>query len=171
MIKAVKKFVNIWEVDLREKTKNERFYDSLVRLVSILFAVVFGVALSQLSDIKYWSYDFFVLVLAYLAVILSWWGYHWGIIVGPKETNVLNYLIDCFLLIVYWHLLYRRSPLTTVLGWYIVMFLLYLFWELIRICKEGRVSEEKKIIRKAAQTNLIFLILISLLFIAHNYSW
>jgi len=165
----LKKFVNICEVNLRDAKRNERFYNSLVQLVSILFAVVFGVALSELKEVRYWSYDFWVLVLAYVTVILSWWGYHWGIIVGPHETNALNYFIDCLLLVDYWFLMNIRSPLSSVLGWYLAMFFLYWVWEVVRSCKEERPPSSKRIIKQARRVNFTFFILILICFF--TYSW
>ena len=143
-----KKVVNFFEVDLKDRNKNEKFYKSMKQLVTILFAIVFGVGLSQLGEVK-GNYDLFILALAYLAVLLSWWGYHLATIIGPSETNVLTYLIDCGLLVVYWYLINVRSPLTYVLILYGVMFLLYFLWELVRYNKEERSSQNKSNIKNA----------------------
>jgi len=86
MIHFLKHMVNRCEVDLKNKNKNEDFYRSLRQLVTILFAVVFGVGLSQLTNFRslnFWRYaDFWVLMTAYIAVVGSWWGYHWATISG-----------------------------------------------------------------------------------------
>ncbi len=150
MKKWLKKFINLFEVDLRNSDKNKQFHKSLKELVSILFAVVFGVGLAQLGKTT-GAYDLCVLILAYLAIILSWWGYHYGTIAGRGETNALNYGIDCILLAVYWFLINKRAPLLTVLMLYWIMFALYVLWELIRQvkAKEGKV-------KKAFIVNCIF---------------
>jgi cytidine deaminase len=170
MWKHFKKAINWCEVDLKDRNKNKEFYKSMKQLVTTLFAVVFGVGLSQLGEVK-GNYDLFVLVLAYLAVLLSWWGYHWGTIVGPRETNGLNYLIDCVLLVVYWYLINVRSPLTYVLILYGVMFFLYFLWEVARYSKEERSSQQKSNIMKAITTNLISLFIISILLSNCYWLW
>jgi len=148
---------NLWEINLGSVEKNRDFFESLRELILILFAVVFGVGLSQLGEAK-GGYDFAVLFLAYFSALLSWWGYHYGIIVGPKETNILNYFIDCGLLIVYWFLINKRSPLHVVLILYLIMFGLYTFWELVRM-----IETKKKMIKNACIINGLFSFLIVLL--------
>ena len=103
-------------IDVRD-LKQQKEYNSLSRLVTSLFAVIFGVGLSQLSTLTD-GYDGIVLVLAYVAVILSWWGYNWGIVLTP-EMNVLNYVIDWLVIVVYWLLINRREPFVWVGGGYL----------------------------------------------------
>ena len=169
MWKHFKKFIDLFEVDLKDRNKNEKFYKSMKQLVTILFAIVFGVGLSQLGEVK-GNYDLFVLFLAYVAVLSSWWGYHWATIVGSSETNRLAYLIDCFLLVVYWFLINVRSPLTEVLMWYCVMFFLYFLWEVIRYNKEERPSWQLKI-KKSIKINFIFFFTIFILFSNLHWLW
>lgn len=107
--------------------------------------------------------------MAYLAVILSWWGYHYGTIAGPGETNALDYSIDCVLLVVYWFLINKREPLTVVLTLYCIMFGLYCLWELIRTI---RIEEERirNAIRNAIIVNLNFFVFILYLRIVNSLS-
>ena len=170
MRKHFRKAINWFEVDLKDRNKNEEFYKSMRELITILFAVVFGVGLSQLGEVK-GNYDLFVLFLAYLAVLLSWWGYHWGTIVGPRETNGLTYLIDCGLLVLYWYLINVRSPLTYVLLGYVVMFLLYFLWEVVRYNKEEMPSWQKININNAIKTNFVFFFIILTLFSDRYWLW
>ena len=166
MIRFVKHMVNLFEVDLKDKTKNEEFYKSLRQLVTILFAVVFGVGLSELGKFQWpnslGSSDFWVLVTAYTAVVGSWWGYHWGTISGPEETNVLNYLVDCLLLVVYWFLINKRESIAFVLFCYLLMFLFYTLWEWLRSCKEHG-PELGNRVKNALRLNLIIFIFMLLL--------
>lgn len=126
------KLVQKLEIDLSSPTKNQRFSRALSELVSILFAVVFGVGLSQLGEIR-GGLDLFVLIVAYVAIILSWWGYHYGTIKGPAETNFFSYLLDVLIVIWYWFLINWRAPLWRVALVYVVIFLLYGVWEAIRV--------------------------------------
>jgi len=168
MIRFVKHMVNLFEVELKDETKNEDFYKSLRQLVTILFAVVFGVGLSQLDKFRcsdFWRYpDFWVLMTAYIAVVGSWWGYHWGTISGPKETNALNYGVDCLLLVVYWLLINKRDSIVIVLLWYLLMFFFYFLWEWLRSCKDHGADLNKRV-KNALRLNAIVLIIILALWI------
>ena len=170
MCKHFKKAINWFEVNLKDKNKNKEFHKSMKQLVTILFAVVFGVGLSQIGEVE-GTYDGFVLLLAYVAVLLSWWGYHWATIVGPRETNGLTYLIDCGLLVVYWYLINVRSPLTYVLQLYGVMFLLYIVWEVVRYSKEEKFSQQKSNSKNAITANFIFLLIVLILLSNCYWLW
>jgi len=127
----LKRFVGRCEIDLSSSEKNRRFGRALSELISILFAVVFGVGLSQLGETED-HHDLFVLIIGYLAITLSWWGYHYGTIKGPQETNVLSYFIDVLIVVLYWFLINYREPLWRVALLYVIMFGLYSLWESIR---------------------------------------
>jgi len=105
------------------------------------------------------AYDFTVLSLAYFSILLSWWGYHYGIVVGPKETNILNYFIDFGLLLVYWFLINKRSPLHVVLILYLIMFVMYTLWELVRMIETKRKMIKKACIINGAFSLIIFFLL------------
>jgi len=175
MLRCVSSIVNLFEINLRDESKNRDLYRSLRELVTILFAVVLGVGLSELGGFKkldLWQQsDFWVLFLAYVAVILSWWGYHWGTIVGPSETNAVNYFIDCILLIIYWYLINIREPFRFVLFCYLGMFTLYWIWEVVRSCKEQRTQWARTVIKKAIRVNFLFAMLIVVLILSQNYGW
>ena len=102
MLNSFRKIISICEIGPTDVVKKQE-YRSLSELVTILFAVIFGVGLSQLGELES-GYDFGILMLGYVAVALSWWGYNWGIIVRP-ETNILNYIIDVVLIAIYWWLI------------------------------------------------------------------
>ena len=175
MLRWLSSIVNLFEINLRDESKNRDLYRSLRELVTILFAVVLGVGLSELGGFKkldFWQQsDFWLLFLAYVAVILSWWGYHWGTIVGPSETNIVNYFIDCLLLIIYWYLINIRKPFQFVLFCYLVMFTLYWIWEVVRSCREQRTSWAKTVIKKARRVNFLFAMLIVVLILSRNWMW
>jgi len=169
MLQVIKGFINSQEINLGDELKNIEFSKSLRGLVTILFAVVFGVGLSELNRFDtvacLKTLDFWLLALAYIAVILSWRGYHFGTIVGPKETNWLNYTIDIFLLVVYWFLINRRTPFESVLFWYSVMFCLYWSWEMIRFFSDSINDFYREKIAKAKRINLEYFIITALLFL------
>ena len=133
----------------------------------MLFAVVFGVGLSELGNVK-GPYDLIVLALSYIAVLLSWWGYNWGTIRGPQETNVLNYFIDCLLLVVYWLLINDRSSITSILLCYSIMFLLYWLWEAVRAYKPNMAESDKKKVVKARYANFLFFLCMLTLLASRN---
>jgi len=153
MFSSFRKAIILCEINHTNVTKKKE-YRSLSELVTILFAVIFGVGLSQLGELES-GYDFGVLLLAYLAVTLSWWGYNWGIIVQP-ETNVLNYIIDIVLIAVYWCLINMRESMWMVVLGYFTMFGLYWFWEIVRM-HSLTPSTNKEVINKAKKLNLLFL--------------
>lgn len=124
-------FVDCFEIDLATQAKNERYQKALSELNTILFAVVFGLGLSEFSTWKGWP-DFTVLLVAYIAITLSWWGYHYGCIKGPSETNFVSYVIDVFIVVCYWLLINKREPLWLVATLYSVTFVLYFLWESVR---------------------------------------
>ena len=156
------KIVSAWEIGPTETGKKKE-YRSLSELVTILFAIIFGVGLSQLGELRSF-YDFGVLILAYVAVMLSWWGYNWGIILRP-ETNVWNYIIDVLLIINYWCLINLREPLWLLILGYLFMFGLYWLWEVIRSYNQNTISFNKKVINKARNFNLLFFTITILLFV------
>lgn len=163
IIKKILLFINLFEIDLKDNKKNKKMYDSLNALISILFAIVFAVGLSELNNIKN-PIDASILILAYIAVLLSWWGYHYGTIALEKETNILNYAIDIFLLFIYWFLMNRRDSFNFILASYCIMFFLYFLWECIRLVKH-----RNKLTLTPLTINAIFTIIVSCLLIFNVY--
>jgi cytidine deaminase len=157
------KLVNKCEVNFTDQKRGDEFYASLRELVGILFAVVLGVGFSELEKWK-GIYDLSILIIAYIAVLLSWWGYHWGTIRSLRETNILNYVIDCLLVVVYWYMINIRSPITYVLWGYVAMFFLYWAWESVRDCKQNiELDDKSKIVHAKAINCLFFFLVLALL--------
>ncbi|MEA3225478.1 MAG: hypothetical protein U9Q07_05965, partial [Planctomycetota bacterium] len=155
-------------VDLGDPEKNKEFNKSIHELVTILFAVVLGLGLEELDHIDkaHFVSDLLLLMIGYIAVVLSWWFYHKGTIAGPEENNVLLYTVDCLLMIIYWFLINFRDDLRWLLALYAAMFLLYFFWELIRICQQFPEPHAIKV-KRACCFNLLFFVLslsVSMLF-------
>lgn len=153
MFKYFRKVISRCDIGHRNGVRKQE-HRSLSELVTILFAVIFGVGLSQLGELKS-VYDFGVLLLAYVAIMLSWWGYNWGIIVRP-ETNILNYVIDVVLIAIYWWLINFRDPIWIVVLGYFTMFGLYWLWEVVRVYSQKTNSVNKGVIHKAMKLNLAF---------------
>lgn len=166
----LEKLINYCDIKIENQDAKDEFSRTLRELVTILFAVVFGLGLQQILDFhiaeEFWKgISFWLFLLANLAVVLSWYGYHWGTINGPKEYNKLCYLIDCFLVVIYWLLLNKRSNFTVVLICYFSMFLLYFVWEFVRSCDKSQVDRYKVI--RALWINLAFSGITFLLFILY----
>jgi cytidine deaminase len=146
-------------LNLGDAERTDKFNKSIHELVTIMFAVVLGLGLQELDHINQQTpvSDFGFFVVAYVAVVLSWWFYHKGTITGPSEGNVFSYSIDCLLIVVYWLMIHWRGHLGWLLVFYTCMFLLYLLWELVRAC-QPRDQIEKKV-EYAYIVNLVFFIL------------
>jgi cytidine deaminase len=166
MLELLSKIINSFEIELHDTKKNEEFYKALRQVVTILFGVVLGIGLSQLAHVKN-IYDGLVLGIAYFAILSSWWGYHWGVIAGPKETNLLNYVIDCLLLICYWVLINKSSSMLNMLLWLFFMFSLYSLWEMIRSLKK-RPIHEKDAITNAFKLNTLFALSFLLIYLCYT---
>ena len=138
----------------RISNKKENFHKSLRDLVTILFAIVFGIGLEEINNTTS-NYDLLFLILAYISIILSWWGYHWGTIHGPSETSILCYMIDCLLVVLYWFLINKREPISVVAILYTIMFVFYFFWEFIR-CFTPINRKDHRLVKNASVANLIF---------------
>lgn len=155
------------EIDLKAPEKNARLYGSSRELVAMLFAVVVGVGLEKInSAIKTNEiFSYFQLAVVYIAIILSWWGYNYGTIMGPNETNLMNYGIDCLLLVLYWALINWWDKTEIVIFGFVLMFALYWLWELIRLSNAKRSVSDRQKISEAATINLWWTVSIGLLFI------
>lgn len=142
MLDRLRKLVRKRKIDFSSPEQTKRFQKSLSDLVSILFAVVFGVGLSQLAEFD-GTLDLAWLIVAYSAVLLSWWGYHYGTIIGPREDNTILYAIDAFIIVIYWLIMNYRAPVPFVFLLYAIMFCLYFAWEVIRFLetRDARVRE------------------------------
>lgn len=172
MFTWLNKFISIFEIRLENQADKEEFSKTLRELVTILFAVVFGTGLQQILDFhvaeEFWKgTSFYLFILANIAVVLSWYGYHWGTINGPKEYNTLCYLIDCTLVVTYWILLNKRNNFTFVLICYTSMFFLYFAWEIVRNYDKFQANKNKVV--RALRRNLAFTFLTLLLLIAYCY--
>jgi cytidine deaminase len=168
----LKRLINCFDIGIENQADKDEFSKTLRELVTILFAVVFGTGLQQILDFhivdEFWTgISFWLFVLANVAVVLSWYGYNWGTINGPKEYNVLCYLIDCLLVVVYWILLNKRNNFTFVLICYTSMFFLYFTWEFVRSCNKSQINKNK--VYRALWINLVFFVLTFGLFLAYYY--
>lgn len=176
MRNAFLKFINRSEIDLGNKEKNIEFFKVGRELISILFAVVFALGLKRLGDFELSNFlgklDFWILVLSYIAIVLSWFGYHFGIISGPIETNKLNYVIDILLLVVYWLLINKGKEkfFVGVLCLFSIMFFLYWMWEFVRAYKYNIEQSQKDRIIKAIKVNRLYFITVSGLSIIYSIS-
>lgn len=144
------KAVRFFDVRLENPDSSARFGRALSELVSMLFAVVFGVGLGELGNMK-WGVDAWVLIAAYAAIVASWLGYNYGVTKGPREDNLILFGIDILIVVAYWLLINRRHHLDEAPIVYAVVFVLYALWEAVRYIRT-RWSPA----RRAAWFNLAF---------------
>lgn len=160
----MKSIINYFNVDLGTREKNEELSRSLHNLITILFAVVFGVGLQKYTSIPTPTVDqYFFLSLVFIVILHSWWGYHFGTIAGPVEENELCYFIDVLLLVVYWFLIEHFRNVNYLLLLFSIMFLLYFLWELVRYFNPKTELQYKKVVKGAMIANLICTIFFSLI--------
>jgi hypothetical protein len=76
----LKKIINYFDIRIENQADKDEFSKTLRELVTILFAVVFGMSLEQILYFhivdKFWTgISFWLFILANIAVVLSWYGY------------------------------------------------------------------------------------------------
>jgi len=92
------------EKHTKELLNNDSRY-SLYNLITILFAVVIGFGAQNLTQAfqNYHGEHVYIveLITAIIAILLSYYGYHFGIVHGPKENNIYLYFINICILASY----------------------------------------------------------------------
>ncbi|MFQ6026197.1 MAG: hypothetical protein ACE5Q6_01640 [Dehalococcoidia bacterium] len=130
-----------------------------VDFIEILFAVILGLGFQEIMGRTWFKdslssfnaragFEIFSFVLGYITVILSWYGYHRSIGERPIDLEtkfgISRFLIDIFLLVLYWLLLVKSgSPwfMLLALG---VIWALYFLWDLF----EGLEHKERHLTNK-----------------------
>lgn len=158
----IKRIIKLGDLDLIQPVKTN-FFKELRGLITIFFAVVIGFAFQEFNkDIS--ATQLLRHVVALIIICMSWWGYHWGIICGPKELNVINIIIDCALLVIYWLLLNKHEYHNFL---YPTMFFLYFLWEFVRWVSSDT-PEDKEMLLKAMSLNFIFFYVVVYLYAIHD---
>lgn len=154
----------------------KRVSDRLVALIDTFFGVVLGVSVTAIfgestllscppfNDLI--SLPNMALIVAYMAIILSWLGYHIMIEENPFKLNLWGYIrffIDIFIVFRYTVLIYYRKDLALFFGTFPVIFLLYIVGGIIRNKEYG----EKVSAPKLSLKYFILLALISIIY----YVW
>lgn len=133
----------------------KRISEKLVSLVDILFAVAVGDSIFTLifsnNLIKDWptfadiiKVSNMALLVAYIAVILSWIGYHNMIDKFPYKGTI-RFWIDILIVFIYIIFIYSKENLSMFLIWFIFIFLLYGIGDWIRDREYNiRVSQRNK---------------------------
>lgn len=141
--------------EIAQRTK-ERISDRLVGLIDIVFAVVVGANLVAIffgNSLQEWPSLYEVinlpnmsLLLAYVAVVLSWVGYHRMIELNPYSLNKWGYIrfgIDFVIVFTYTVLMYSRESFSIFLAMFPLIFLLYACGGIVRMKEYGKVSWPK----------------------------
>lgn len=141
--------------EIPQKTQ-KKISDRLVDLIDIVFAVVVGTSIAAIfadnSLQKYPALSEVItlqnlsLIVAYIAVVLSWVGYHRMIELNPYTLNKWGYIrfgIDVIIVFMYTILIYSRENFSIFLSIFPVIFLLYACGGIVRRREYGRVSWPK----------------------------
>lgn len=126
--------------------------------VNFLFSFVFGFGLTQLQDIfsaEFVLLHFVAICVAYVTILLSWWGYNRAVFFKPYYNNIPNLVVDCLLLFSYWALLNFYKSLDITLWLYLFIYVMYTIWEII-----GLIHKSSK--KRSLYINILF----SLLYLA-----
>lgn len=131
----------------------KRISDRLVDLVDIVFGVVVGTSIAAIftnNSLEAWpslqeivTLSNMSLLVAYIAVILSWVGYHRMIELNPYKLNRWGYIrfgIDAVIVFMYTVLIYARENFSIFLLAFPIIFLLYACGGIVRIKEYGKVS-------------------------------
>jgi hypothetical protein len=127
-----------------------------VDLIDIVFAVVVGTSIAAIfsnGSLKEWprlleivTLSNMSLLVAYVAVVLSWVGYHHMIELNPYTLNRWGYIrfgIDVVIVFAYTILIYSRENFSIFLFTFPIIFLLYAGGGIVRMKEYGRVSWPK----------------------------
>lgn len=139
------------------RTTHKKISDRLVDFIDIVFAVVVGTSIAAIfgdSSLQKWpsisevmTLPNMSLLVAYVAVILSWVGYHRMIELNPYSLNRMGYIrfgIDFGIVFTYTVLMYSRENFSIFLSMFPMIFLLYAFGGIVRAKEYGeRVSWPK----------------------------
>ena len=138
---------------MNDKKTQKRISDRLVDLIDIVFAVVVGTSIAAIfanNSLREWPSLYEVITLgnmsllvAYIAVVLSWVGYHRMIELNPYTLNRWGYVrfgIDVMIVFMYTFLIYSRENFSIFLSVFPVIFLLYACGGVVRTKEYGKVS-------------------------------
>ena len=117
----------------------------LLDFVDPLFAVVLSLSLGQILSLNSWVWDlskgartfeFWVLMLGYLFVVLSWIGYHRSLRTAPLRADTLpgifRFIVDVVLLMLYFLLLISFQDFGRVLWLIVVVFAFFVAWDFLK---------------------------------------
>lgn len=155
--------------NIQQLWNNDSRY-SLYNLITILFAVVIGFGAQEFTKVlKMDTFDMVYcleLATAIIAILLSYYGYNFGIVHGPKENSFYLYFVNVLILSAYFYLVsFKENKIVA----YAVIFLLYYIWERIRLRRSSK-HEEHDVLRSAMEVNLAFLIAFIELIIIDMYT-
>lgn len=141
--------------EISQKTQ-KRISDRLVDLIDIVFAVVVGTSIAAIfanNSLREWpslseviTLPNMSLLVAYIAVVLSWVGYHRMIELNPYMLNRWGYIrfgIDILIVFTYTVLIYSQENFSIFLFVFPIVFLLYACGGTVRTKEYGKVSWPK----------------------------
>lgn len=124
---------------------NKKISDRLVDFIDIIFAVVVGTSITTVfsgNSFHTWPSVQEIVTLpnislwvAYLAVVMSWVGYHKMIELNPYTLNrwgYVRFVLDFLIVFIYTTLIYSRDNYSIFLCMFPIMFFLYAFGGIVR---------------------------------------
>ena len=129
-----------------------------VTFIDVLFAVVMSLGLAEVMILPWFTsaswdkaptivFEVLVILLGYLTLFLSWWGYHSSIhrrkIYERTWEGKTLFAVDILILVGYWLLLVRFESLLFVLCVLTTIYALYTCWDWLRSRQESETSSER----------------------------
>ena len=133
----------------------------LLDFIDPLFAVVLSLSFGQILVADSWIWDltkgaqmfeFWVLMLGYLFVVLSWIGYHKSLRTAPLKANTLSgifrFIVDVFLLMLFFLLLASFQDFGRVLRLIVVIFVFFVAWDVLKASEYPPGGNVESILRR-----------------------
>lgn len=152
----------------------------LLDFIDPLFAVVLSLSFGQILVADSWIWDlskgvqefeFWVLMLGYLFVVLSWIGYHKSLRTAPLRANTLpgifRFVVDVVLLILYFLLLISFRDFERVLRFIVVILVFFVVWDVLKALEYPPHGNVGSILRRGV--TVFWLIVFFLMCIARSY--
>ena len=138
-----------------------------VTFIDLLFAVVISLGLTQIMARPWFksmadgtasgiAFEILVILLGYLTLILSWWGYHRSVKGRRYPEGLLGgaiFAVDILIVVGYWLLLVKFESFCVVLSVLLAIYVMYVVWDLLWWLKD-RPKTDPKPRRRCAVTIL-----------------
>lgn len=122
----------------QKKATSDQEHVSITKVYAMVNDVIFGFLITQ-SFLEYesilvplsFSFNLFMLVFIYAAIVLSWVGYRKSIMKKPYKGSI-RFFVDLLILFIYFTLLMSVGTLSLALWAFASMFLCYSIWDILK---------------------------------------